>query len=146
MYCKCEIINKNKFFSKQNYFRRLFVSFRIIKHFPDSLLTHTYFYLNIFFLNKCILTLLTMIVFFFVITKLLLNLKFKNLWRFVIVSKIIEVLHKNMYQDNPYSHVWFNKIKLILHGTLNKEFKLEQKRSEIEVNFVIEINYYQKYP
>lgn len=39
-----------------------------------------------------------------------------------------------------------NKIKLILHGTLNKEFKLEQKRSEIEVNFVIEINYYQKYP
>lgn len=51
-----------------------------------------------------------------------------------------------MYQDNPYSHVWFNKIKLILHGTLNKEFKLEQKRSEIEVNFVIEINYYQKYP
>lgn len=49
MYCKCEIINKNKLFSKQNYFRRLFVSFRIIKHFPDSLLTHTYFYLNLFF-------------------------------------------------------------------------------------------------
>lgn len=139
MYCKCEIINKNKLFSKQNYFRRLFVSFRIIKHFPDSLLTHTYFYLNIF-LNKCILTLLTMIVFFYVI------LKFNNFWGFVIVSKIIEVLHKNMYQDNPYSHVWFNKIKLMLHATLNKEFKLEQKRSEIEVNFVIEINYYQKYP
>lgn len=38
------------------------------------------------------------------------------------------------------------KIKLILHGTLNKEFKLKQKRSEIEVNFVIEINYYKKYP
>lgn len=34
----------------------------------------------------------------------------------------------------------------MLHATLNKEFKLEQKRSEIEVNFVIEINYYQKYP
>lgn len=56
------------------------------------------------------------------------------------------IAQKYVYQDNPYSHVWFNKIKLILHGTLNKEFKLEQKRSEIEVNFVIEINYYQKYP
>lgn len=145
MYCKCEIINKNKLFSKQNYFRRLFVSFRIIKHFRIRC-WHTHTFTWTFFLNKCILTLLTMIVFFYVITKLLSNLKFKNLWGFVIVSKIIEVLHKNMYQDNPYSHVWFNKIKLILHGTLNKEFKLEQKRSEIEVNFVIEINYYQKYP
>lgn len=56
------------------------------------------------------------------------------------------IAQKYVYQDNPYSHVWFNKIKLILHGTLNKEFKLKQKRSEIEVNFVIEINYYQKYP